>query len=301
MRIRYLVLFLFLLSVSAHAQVIDIPDASLQWVIAEHLDIPHTASITRKDMLRLRHLSIWDHSLGVHDLTGLEHATNLVALDIDGQPIRDFTPIANLLQLHHLKLYGIYNLDITQLANLTNLKLLVIASSTVDDIAPLANMTELEELRLNYNNITDVSPLATLTNLDVLEIHGNRIEDHSPLDGLALSRFVYDQECQMPPLPLDTRIDNTSYPAIFARWHGWHWPPVSNRPNLSFAENIALHDLRFAGKMFGLDNQKLTSGFKVRGDLELAVAQRNELQSLNPNMIHLMDVIMRTATAGIIG
>ncbi len=229
------------------------------------------------------------------DVSPLARLTNLESLDFRRNRIADVSPLANLIQLTELRLNGNRIIDITPLANLTNLVALWLSDNRITDVTALANLTQLTELRLNGNRIVDVSPLARLTNLESLDLRRNPIADHSPLDALALSHFLYDQTCEMPPLPLEPRLENRNYPSIIARWSGFGWPPVRNRPDLSDAENIALHDLRFSVNVFGLNYLKLHNKFTMSGDVDKAIRTRDELISLNPNMIHLVDIDLREA------
>ena len=270
----------------AFAQVVDIPDADLRTAIADALNIPNDAPISQGDMIHLIDLDLFNR--GVADLTGLESATNLISLTVSGSPITDFSSIAGLTQLEHLFMWGIPRADITPLANLTNLRSLDIAAcdivdispltrltqltnlnaryNQIVDISPLANLTNLVKLRLNSNRITDVASLAHLTRLDFLEIQHNRIVDHSPLDALALSHFTYDQTCEMSPLPLEPRLENRNYPSIFTRWGA----PISNRPDLSYTENIAQHDLNFDVPQFKLKFREASDGITIVGILNEA-------------------------------
>ena len=299
----------------AFAQVVEIPDPNLRAAIAETLNIPHNAPITQGDMDRLTDLVGYDR--GIQNITGLEFATNFKVLYIDDNPITDLTPLAALTQLKHLGMYGIPGADLTPLSKLTNLESLDAAdcdivdvsplaqltkltslnlrNNLIVDVGPLANLTNLVELRLNTDLITDVTLLAHLTRLNSLEIYHNKIVDHSPLNALPLSHFIYDQTCKMSPLPLEPRLNNRTFPSIFARWSGIGWPPVTNRPELSDIENLALHDLRFSVDVFGLRFLEGANEFKIAGDLDEAIRQRDKMLALNPNMITLADVGMRAA------
>ena len=307
-------LFLYIaLSSAAFAQTVDIPDPNLRSAIADALGVPHGAPITEADMKRLTKLTV--HHQDIRNLTGLEFASNLETLYIDANPIVDLSPVAGLTQLKDLGMWGLPGVDITPLANLTNLRSLDIAGcdivdisplshltklsflnariNKIVDITPLANLTNLVELRLNVNKISDVSPLSRLSRLEFLEINDNEIVDFSPLDALALSHFVYDQTCVMPPLPVQPRLENRHYPSIFARWSGPSWPPVSNRPDLTGVENVALHDLWFSVKVFGLFHFEGPHGFEIRGNINRAIDRRDRMLAINPNMITLMDIRMR--------
>ena len=303
------------LSSAAFAKVVDIPDPSLRAAIADALGVPRGSPITQEDMNRLTDLDV--RGQGIANLTGLEFATNLNYLLIAENPTIDLGPIAGLTKLEHLHMWSIPRLGITPLANLTTLRDLTVAGCDIDDIRPLTTLTQLTDLNLRYNQIIDITPLANLTNLvglrldnnrithvaalagltslEFLDIQYNQIADHGPLDTLALSHFIYDQTCEMPPLPLEPRLENRSYPSIFARWSGFGWPPVSNRPDLSDAENLALHDLRFSVNVFGLHLLKGHNAFTISGEVDKAIRTRDELLSLNPNKIHLYTLDVREA------
>ena len=309
-----LLLYIALCS-TAFPQVVEIPDPNLRRAVSEALNLPAGAPITQEDMNRLTHLDMRERGIGI--LTGLGFATNLNYLLIAGNPTIDLSPIATLKQLEHLHVWAIPRLDITLLSNLTNLRGLTIAACDIVDISPLAQLTQLTGLNLSHNRIINIAPLARLTHLvelglndnriadvtalsglsslESLEIQDNQIVDHSPLDALPLSHFIYDQTCEMLPLPLEPRLENRHYPSIIARWSGFGWPPVSNRPDLSEAENIALHDLRFSVSVFGLNYLKGHNEFTMSGDVNKAIRLRDELMSLNPNMIHLVDHDLREA------
>ena len=303
------------LSSAAFAQVVDIPDPSLRAAIAEALNIAHDAPITQEDMSRLKRLDIPNQDIA--SLTGLESATSLISLVISDSPITDLSPIAGLTQLEHLFMWGIPRADITPLANLTNLRTLAIAAcdivdisplttltqltdlnaryNRIIDITPLANLTNLVKLRLNRNRITDVTPLAHLTRLEFLVIDHNQIADHSPLDTLALSHFIYDQTCDMPPIPLEPRLENRDYPSIMSRFGS----PISNQPELSDIENRARHDLVFDAPQFGLRFEDMSNGFTMTGLLDEATRQRDDVLAINPNMLFLVHIEMREASPSV--
>ncbi len=307
----------------AFAQVVHIPDPNLRAAVADALGIPRGSPITQEDMNRLTDLDV--QGQGIVDLTGLEFATNLNVLVIADNPTIDLTPITSLTQLYRLYIWAIPRLDITALGNLTQLQTLAIAACDVNnirslgtlteltdlnashnrivDIASLRSLTQLETLRLNSNRIINVTALAGLIHLDFLEIQENEILDHSPLDALTLTHFIYDQLCELPPLPVEPRVANRNYPSIAARWSGFGWPPVSNKPDLSETENMALHDLQF-GNVFELRflensrNPNTFTGlhkFTMHGDVDRALRLRDEFLSLNPNMIQLVGMDLRTA------
>ena len=307
-------------------RIIDVtPLANLTNLVALWLsdnritDVTALANLTQLTVLRLSNNQI-------KDVSPLENLTNLEQLDTDNNPIfdpdsplvevldpnlraavrealklSDGVPLnqANMRQLIWLDASNRQITALTGLEHALNLTELNLAGNNISDlipiVRPLVNLTQLTELRLNENRIFDVSPLARLTNLESLDLRLNPITDSSPLDALALSHFFYDQTCEMPPLPLEPRLENRNYPSIFARWSGFSWPPVSNRPDLSDAENLALHDLRFSVNVFGLHLLKRRNEFTISGDVDEAIRQRDELLSLNPNKIHLFTLDVREA------
>ncbi len=146
----------------------------------------------------------------ITDLTGLEHATQLITLYLRGQDVTDLTPLTHLTQLTNIDLWGNRIIDITPLAQLTQLieldlggsrtgnvivdlsplaqltqlRELGLSSNEINDISPLAGLTELRELALSSNRISDISPLSQLVELTTLTLHGNQITDISPLSQL---------------------------------------------------------------------------------------------------------------------
>ena len=86
----------------AVAQVVDIPDANLRTIIEEFLNKNSGDAITAADMRTLTLLSAVNAD--IRDLTGLEHATNLIWLELDNNEISDLTPLIPLTQLAGLYL-----------------------------------------------------------------------------------------------------------------------------------------------------------------------------------------------------
>ena len=122
----------------------------------------------------------------------------------------------------------------------------------------------------------DVTPLTGLRMLRKLEIERNLIVDHSPLDTLSLEYFTYDPNCDMPPLPLEPRLENRTYPSAFgAEWIFGHDSRI---------------DLMYGGSYLGM---YWRGDGKLTGDLEYAIQKRAELMAMNPNMVFLLNVSMR--------
>ena len=297
----------------ASAQIVEIPDPNLRQAVREALALPDENPITQPEMLRLKQLELLHKQ--IKDITGLQHAKNLTFLNIaDNQitditplgelvnlngleirdnPIGDLTPLSNLIKLEYLNAGGMNLTDITPLGNLTQLRGLWIWHNRITDITPLANLTQLEDLNISYNQITDISPLANLTALKELRIDHNRIVDFSPLDGLSPTDLKYDAVCDVLPNPsIQDRIDNRSLPSVILAWNdgilnrGGDWWDDS----IPYLDRVAYHDLWWDYTPFGLHIVSTPQGYQLAGDLQSAIAQREELLSKNPNMLFLVDL-----------
>ena len=175
------------------AKVVSIPDPNLASAVREALELSMSEAITTHAMLPLR--GLWVPNRGIKDLTGLEHATNLTALDlsrvntsgggfVDSNAISDWSPLAGLTQLERLDLSGTAGLDISPLASLTQLERLDLTHTGVSDISPLTTLTQLTSLSLSGTGVSDISSLTALTQLERLDLSGTGVSDISPLTTL---------------------------------------------------------------------------------------------------------------------
>ena len=186
--------------------VVRIPDTNLRDVIAEELGKSPNALITVEEMERLRHLDAQNRN--IHDLTGLQFATNLERLYLDENQISDLSPLAGLVEVHRLSLNHNPVSDMFSLRGLKNLNHLSMNSTSISDISVVRSLpsltifgfrhtyvSDLSPLRglinmtaLGFSNksqsISDLSPLAGLINLEYVNSWGNSISDLSPLAGL---------------------------------------------------------------------------------------------------------------------
>ncbi len=185
---------------------VKIPDPNLRAAIAETLGKSTDAPITVEEMEELTYLGFIHR--GVLDLTGLQHAknliriwgphnqisdlspvkglTNLTALDIGYNQVSDISPVRNLKNLTDMRFYNNQVSDISALRELTNLTLLSAPYNEISDLSPLEGLIELRELVVYANLISDISPLSNLKNLTDLYIYNNETSDISPLTGLTL-------------------------------------------------------------------------------------------------------------------
>ena len=314
---HWLLVTAFLLVCSwGFTQVVDIPDRNLRVAVRESLNLPPGVPLTRAAIRSLTSLDAGDR--GIVDLTGLEHATELTLLIIPrnqisdlapiaaltkleflaiaDNPISDIIPLSNLEKLRRFDASGCRVSDINPLANLTQLTRIDLRYNAITDIQPLADLVRLEQLALTENRITDVSPLVGLSRLETLDIERNLIADHSPVDTLSLDHFVYDEACDMLPLPLEPRLENRTFPSVFSAWGGRWASPLLNRHDLRGVEPLALHDLYFAGPMFDLRPFDSGEGWELRGVLERSEQIRDDYIALNSSMIFLVQIEMRANT-----
>ena len=270
---------------------VDILDPNLEQAIRETIDLPNDRPLLYTHVQELTFLHAAER--GITDLTGLEHAPRLESLYIFSNPISNLSPLAGLTELATLDLGACDISDVSPLSELTKLESLRLHWNEIEDVRPLATLRQLTELWLNNNRIADVTPLAALAQLESLRIQGNAIVDHSPLDGLKLAYFLYDQNCETPPFPVEPRIEDRNLPSAFV---AWDWE-IINRPDLSYVESVSLHDLYFSA-WFGLRFAYTDQGVSIGGYLDEARLERDEFLALNQNIIFLIAVHMRDAFHG---
>ena len=171
------------------------------------------AMITRGMMRQLSKLEVrFDFPSGgrndLHDLTGLEYATNLRSLDfgtmafaggnvsdlsplksltyltdlgIPNHQISDLSPLTQLKQLRSLRLYSNEISDVSPLDQLTQLRLLNLSENQISDVSGLSQLKLLTSLRLSENQISDITSLAHLKYLTELDLSENQISDITSL------------------------------------------------------------------------------------------------------------------------
>ena len=264
------------------------PDPALRAVVREALEIPDDVPLTQLDLKRLTRLDAQNRQ--ITSLIGLEYATNLTWTWIEGDPISDVSPLANLVQLRGLNMAGCQISDIRPLANLTRLESLRLHHNQIEDITPLANLTMLTDLWLIDNYITDVRPLEKLTLLTELRIQNNAIADYRPLEALSLTDFHYDESCdESSGLPIRERLQNRRFPSIFNPWSD-----ILNLPAVSSEARLAHHDLSWSPE-FRLRFQRTAQGFQLAGNRVETRSRRDALLEINPHKIFLLELRMRDA------
>ena len=315
MKRHFAITLLFFILVTTNTFAVEIPDPNLREAIRETLQLPAGQPITQQQMLLLENLDI--EQAGITDLTGLEYATNLGSLQAWLNPISDLTPLTHLTNLIYLDLTECQIVDITPLAHLIRLQSLHISSNQIVDIEPLANLTQLQEISLHHNQIEDISSLTNLIQLEALWLDGNRVHDittlsnltklrrlgltwnpildYTPLDGLTLTVLDRTAFCELPPLPIETRLQNRTFPSVFAAFSKpTETEQVVGLSHLSPLKQAALHDLTWRDPYFGVAFISTPQGWKLTGFVEKAQEMRDDLLALNPNMLLLVGIEILT-------
>ena len=176
-------------------ETVNIPDRNLRTKIEKALVKAYGATITTAGMATLTWLDADEASIS--NLTGLEHATSLRSLYLDGNSISDLSPLAGLTSLDWLFLH--YN--------------------NISDISPLAGLTSLTQLSLWGNSISDLSPLVSNMGLgdgDGVDVRGNplnatSINTHIPTLQRKWVAVYFDavetQSVKIPDRNLRTKIE----------------------------------------------------------------------------------------------
>ena len=138
--------------------VVNLPDPKLRDKINEALRKSPVAPITDAEMASLEILPA--QNANICNLTGLEFATNLIALGLNNNEIK----------------------DIASLKELTKLEMLLLGNNRIEAITPLEKLTQLTLLVLNNNKISDLKHLADnvgLTDGDTVDVTENPLSDLS--------------------------------------------------------------------------------------------------------------------------
>jgi internalin A len=156
------------------------PDPNLKAMVRHEIGKP-PGYAAHSDLEKITQLDSGNY-LGIKKLNGLQYCTGLTDLQLASNfQISDVSPLAKLINLINLDLYGANVGDITPLSNIVNLRELDLSNNRIGDISPLSSLTGLKFLDLTGNQISDITPLANLTALRSLDLYGNKITDIAPL------------------------------------------------------------------------------------------------------------------------
>ena len=131
------------------AMNVNIPDIRIRWLVnfflRGTLGQPNrnlNAAVTEAEMKTLTSVGGGGNS-GIRNFTGMEKATNLTTLMLDGTSISDISPVSGLTKLTTLSL----------------------RANSIVSISSVSRLTKLTTLRLDNNRILDISPLVSNTGL----------------------------------------------------------------------------------------------------------------------------------------
>ncbi|MCY4553563.1 MAG: leucine-rich repeat domain-containing protein [Candidatus Poribacteria bacterium] len=268
------------------------PDPALREAVRETLDIPADIPLTQAYLQEhLTGLNVSDK--GIVNLTGLEHATDLQSLGLVRNKIQDLSPLSGLTGLGYLNLGNNQISDLRPLAALTRLEFLHLWRNQIKDISPLAGLVNLKNLNLSRNQIADISPLVGLPNLENFDIRLNEKGVLSTLPISKLMQFGYDEACDLEGVPISARIENREYPSIFSAWGN-----IINLPSLSQREGLSYHDIHWSSLLFDMQWLATPEGLRTFLHVELAKEYRDDMLSLNPNMIFIVSMNYQAANLG---
>ena len=158
------------------------PDANLAMIVRAMLKISDDEPLTVADMLHLRRLNATE--IGISDLTGLQHATNLAALLLAYNSVSSLTPLSNLTNLTELDLSNNSINDVSALSGLTNLTTLYLEDNSILDTSPLWSLLAANGGNLSTVDITivqyppwDVNEDGTVNNVDLSLVLAALLED----------------------------------------------------------------------------------------------------------------------------
>jgi len=168
-------------------EVIEFADVNLENAIKEQLGV--SRDIVKSDMDDLFYLDI--SNAGIQDLSGLENATNLGSLNLQGNNISNIDALQNLHELFDLNLADNPIESFTPLSGLTNLFYLDLTNTGLQDGSVLENLTNLQYLSIDDNPISNISFIQNLRNIYTLYMSNTQIQDISVLQSLPNLMYLY--------------------------------------------------------------------------------------------------------------
>lgn len=178
-------------------QTVIIDDENLQNELINILNKENNI-ITLKDMLKLRTLDLTDKD--IKSLKGLEYASNLYTLILDGTYITDLQYVpssVNYISSKNLKnevnipddrLKSLINIVLGKndkcILTFNDIKKLTVLDEFANHINSLEGLQYAENLKilsLLNNKISDINPICALTKLTYLDLSNNNLKDLSPL------------------------------------------------------------------------------------------------------------------------
>jgi len=162
---------------------VEFADPNLEMAVREAIG-KETGAIETSDVAGLESLDC--RGLGIQDISGIEHCTDLTTLTLWINAIEDITPLAQLSKLVYLDLDENLVRDVSPLASLSSLRLLYLSWNPIEDLSPLAQLASLEALFLNDVGDLNWSALSTSLSLQTLAAARNGIRDITQFAGFPM-------------------------------------------------------------------------------------------------------------------
>ena len=115
-------------------------DPKLETAVRIALRMSASEVITREAMLGLVFLEAYDRR--IESIQGLQHATNLIALDLGKNAVVNISPLSGLTKLQILFLDDNQIVDVSPLAGLTQLDLLFLTGNPISSLAPISHLID---------------------------------------------------------------------------------------------------------------------------------------------------------------
>lgn len=162
------------------AQEVDIPDDDLRDALCDLLELPDGDLLTRGDMASEPLRGAVDLSgKGIKDLSGMQYAVNMQALNLSGNPIRKIPK--EMKDLENLIYLGLSECGLTEVpgnvCEIKNLQYLHLAGNEITELpSEIADLTELRELVLDNNQLGALpEQIGALMKLETVSISRNGI------------------------------------------------------------------------------------------------------------------------------
>ena len=118
---------------------------------------------------------------GITNLGGIEQLTQLEALDLAHNAIRDLSPLAELRQLRLLDLSNNQIEEVSPLGSLEQLQVLILAHNAVQDLAAILELDSLHSVELTGNPLSGAAAAAQIA---ALRDRGVTVRVLTPGDGV---------------------------------------------------------------------------------------------------------------------
>lgn len=157
------------------------PDKNLEKAVREQVFAKRTTQdpITADDVKNIS--TVRGKGVGIKDLTGLEHCTAIMSIDLSDNEITSLAPLKGLGRLQQIILNNNKITDLAPIADTIALQYIGIENNQVKSLEPLRKLERLASLYADNNQVTDLSPILKLPKLGSIYLKNNQI---TKIDGL---------------------------------------------------------------------------------------------------------------------